>query len=82
MTALDLPSFNGAVVAISLDAQPALGVLGFSPKGCATITTLCFVNPGVECPLIQRELSEDEIESLSLSGPKRLTSSIALRSAG
>jgi len=79
MTATELPSFNGAVVDITVDAQRALGVLGFSKEGCATITTLCFVDPGVECPLIQHELTEEEIGSLSLNGPKRLTSGIALR---
>lgn len=81
MTAIELPSFNGAVVDITVNAQPALGVLGFSREGCATITTLCFVEPGAECPLIQHELRETEIESLALNGPKRLTSRIALRSA-
>lgn len=81
MQAVELPAFNGAVVDITVDAQKALGVLGVSQTGCATITTLCFVDPGEECPLLQHELSEAEIESLSLDGPKRLASRIALRGA-
>ncbi len=69
---------SGYSVSIRVNDKAALGVLRFDKEDRPCITSLCFLTPDSECPVLSRPLSAPEIESLKDLGNCHLDSSITL----
>lgn len=78
MTRQDLQQFSGSAVDIRIDGAEALGILFFAETGEAYVTSLCYLQPGLECPVIQHVLSDEELQSLSRKSHNQLLSRINL----
>ncbi len=81
MTPAQLYHFNGAPVHITVDGASALGLLFFSERGGAYITSLCFLESGRKCPLLRHKVTELELKTFSKKSRNRLESGIAMTSA-
>jgi hypothetical protein len=77
MNAEQLQLFNGCRVEVRVNGQPALGVL-FCQEEAVSVLALCYVAGKRRCPLIRRDLSVADMETLNPSGHKMLSSRIEL----
>lgn len=72
-------AFNGCCVEITVDSEPALGIL-FCREGGVSITTLCFANTKSTCPMLTHDLTSTDMDSLKRIDHKHLASAIAVNS--
>ncbi len=77
-----LRRYRGAAVMLRINGVSASGVLCFAEGGHAFIASLCFTEGDSECPLFSHVLADHEIATLRRSGPRHLTSAIAITHAG
>ncbi|MDB6004653.1 MAG: hypothetical protein JWR15_1640 [Prosthecobacter sp.] len=64
---------------IQLDGAPALGLLFLQVEG-VQVMSLCYLDRSRRCPLVQRELSPAEIETIAPVSRNQLKSDIHLES--
>lgn len=63
MVAELLSKYSNHAVNVTINGRPALAILRVSPNGVLTLTTLSFCDGSDECPLLVRELQQDELAS-------------------
>lgn len=78
MTLSELYLFNGSSIQMQIDGKDALGILFFAETGEVYVTSLCYLEPGRECPVIQHVLSDEEMQSVSRKSHNQLLSKIQL----
>lgn len=76
-----LRRYRGAAVMLHINGVSAAGVLSFAEDGGAFLASLCFTEGDLECPLFSHVLADHEIATLRRSGPRHLTSTIAITRA-